>query len=141
MKGTVDAIRRRLTTDDGLVSRLEGDDGLPGGEARFVVCSCWLVTALVDLGQIEDATRIFERLCEVASPLGLLGEEVDPATGRQLGNFPQAFSHIGVLTSALALTAHGGATDASSQSYPPYDLDDGLSTAYPGRNDSDNIDH
>lgn len=132
MEGTVAAIRRRLTTDGGLVRRLEGDDGLPGGEARFVVCSCWLVTALVAAGRIAAATRIFERIQTVASPLGLLAEEVAPETGRLLGNFPQAFSHIGVLTSALALTAHGGAASASSQSLPPSGLDAAASTAYPG---------
>ncbi|MFD1642116.1 glycoside hydrolase family 15 protein [Halohasta litorea] len=141
MEGTIDAIQRRLTTDEGLVHRLDGDDGLPGSEARFVVCTCWLVTALVDAGRIEEARRIFERLGAVASPLGLLTEEVDPETGRLLGNFPQAFSHIGVLTSALALTAHGGPANARSQSYPPFGLDDQPSTTYPRGTDSENTNH
>jgi len=133
--GTIEAIRRRLTTEDGLVRRLEGSDGLPGGEARFVVCSFWLVNALAAAGRIEEATDIFERVCQCGRPLGLLAEEVTPE-GEQLGNIPQAFSHIGVLTSAMALTTHGGHHYAQ-KGYPPYSLADQSSTAYPGLRQAD----
>ncbi|MFC7009604.1 glycoside hydrolase family 15 protein [Halalkalicoccus salilacus] len=103
MQGTIDAILDRLTTDDGLVDRYEGDDGLPGDEGAFVVSSFWLVNALALAGRTEEATTLFRSMCEYVSPLGLLAEEIDPDTGTQLGNFPQAFSQIGLINSVLSL--------------------------------------
>jgi GH15 family glucan-1,4-alpha-glucosidase len=78
-------------------------DGLPGGEGAFMACSWWLVSALCHLGKIEEAQRRFEQLLTYASPLGLYAEEVDPATGALLGNYPQAFTHIGLINSAVTL--------------------------------------
>jgi GH15 family glucan-1,4-alpha-glucosidase len=108
--GTIDAISRELT-DDGLVKRYqntESDDGLPGGEGLFLACSFWLVDALHLAGRQQDAVELFERLLTLRNDVGLLSEEWDPATGRQLGNTPQAFSHFPLVTSALQLHAGRG---------------------------------
>ncbi|GAA0496606.1 glycoside hydrolase family 15 protein [Streptomyces sp. NPDC046215] len=105
--GTVDAIRRDLTLH-GLVRRysVEGRpvDGLPGGEGVFLVCSFWLADALYLTGRAKEARALFERLLTLRNDVGLLAEEYDPVARRQLGNFPQAFSHIGLVGTALALT-------------------------------------
>ncbi len=103
VQGTIEAVRDRLTTDDGLVDRFEGDDGLPGEEGAFVVCSFWLVNALALAGRDDEARELFESVCEFVSPLGLLSEEIDRETGELLGNYPQAFSQIGLINGALAL--------------------------------------
>ena len=103
VQGTIDAIDDRLATDDGLVHRYDGDDGLPGEEGAFVLCSFWLIDALVLSGRVNEARERFENILEYVSPLGLLAEEIDAETGIQLGNFPQAFSHIGLINSALYL--------------------------------------
>lgn len=103
VQGTIDATLDRLATDDGLVYRYEGPDGIPGGEGAFVLCSFWLVDALALSGRIEEATEIYRNVLGYASPLGLFAEEIDPATGEQRGNFPQAFSHIGLINSAIYL--------------------------------------
>jgi GH15 family glucan-1,4-alpha-glucosidase len=101
--GTIDAIDERLATDDSLVHRYDGDDGLPGDEGAFVLCSFWLINALALSGRVEEARERFARMLEYVSPLGLLAEEIDPDTSAQLGNFPQAFSHIGLINAALYL--------------------------------------
>ena len=103
VQGTIDAIDNRLVTDDGLVHRYDGDDGLPGEEGAFVLCSFWLIDALVLSGRTDEARERFENVLQYVSPLGLLAEEIDTETGTQLGNFPQAFSHIGLINSALYL--------------------------------------
>lgn len=103
VQGTIDAIDERLATDDGLVHRYDGDDGLPGDEGAFVLCSFWLINALALSGRVEEARERFESILEYVSPLGLLAEEIDPETGAQLGNVPQAFSHTGLITAALYL--------------------------------------
>ena len=100
--GTVEAVQERLADDEGLVYRYE-DDGLAGDEGRFVFCSFWLVDALVAIDRIDEAWAVFENVLEHASPLGLFAEEIDDETGRQLGNFPQGFSHIGLINSAMYL--------------------------------------
>ncbi|MEU3663321.1 glycoside hydrolase family 15 protein [Streptomyces sp. NPDC032940] len=104
--GTVDAIGKELTRD-GLVRRYSTEgppvDGLPGGEGTFLVCSFWYADALHATGRTDEARRLFERLVGLANDVGLLAEEYDPVAGRQLGNFPQAFSHIGLVNTALAL--------------------------------------
>ncbi|GGS57256.1 glycoside hydrolase family 15 protein [Streptomyces griseoviridis] len=105
--GTIDAVSRELTRD-GLVQRYSTAqsevDGLPGGEGTFLVCSFWLADALHMTGRTKEARELFERLLGLANDVGLLAEEYDPVAGRQLGNFPQAFSHIGLVHTALALT-------------------------------------
>ena len=103
VQGPIDASMVRLLTADGLVDRYEGEDGLPGDEGAFLLCSFWLVDALALSGRLEEATELFESVLEYRSPIGLLAEEIDPETGRHLGNVPQAFSHVGVINSALYL--------------------------------------
>ena len=104
MRSTIEAIARELT-DDGMVLRyrnIEGlnADGLSGEEGTFAICTFWLVTALAQAGEVDRAEELFEQLVGYANDLGLLGEEIDTATGEQLGNFPQAYSHIGFITAA-----------------------------------------
>ena len=113
VRGTVAAIERQLT-HDGFVSRYEtvpDVDGLPPGEASFMLCSFWLVDNLVLLGRHDDARQLFERLLSVRNDVGLLAEGYDTRRSRQAGNFPQAFSHIGLINSALNLSraSHPGA--------------------------------
>ncbi|WP_049923475.1 glycoside hydrolase family 15 protein [Halopiger djelfimassiliensis] len=103
VQGTIGAIEETLVEDDVFVSRYDGDDGLPGEEGAFVLCSCWLVDALALSGRVEDARSRFESLLQRLNPLGLVAEEIDPETGAHLGNYPQAFSHIGILNTALYL--------------------------------------
>ncbi|MFJ3668731.1 glycoside hydrolase family 15 protein [Streptomyces sp. NPDC090106] len=104
--GTVDAIRAELG-QDGFVRRYSTDgtavDGLPGDEGTFLACSFWLADALHLTGRTREARELFERLLGLTNDVGLLAEEYDPAAGRQLGNFPQAFSHIGLVNTALTL--------------------------------------
>jgi alpha,alpha-trehalase len=104
MRSTIEAIARDLT-ENGLVLRyrnVEGlnADGLTGEEGTFVLCSFWLVSCLARAGEIDRAQALYDRLAGAANDLGLLGEEIDTANGEQLGNFPQAYSHIGLITSA-----------------------------------------
>ena len=105
MRSTIDAIERDLT-EDGLVLRYRNSDegvnadGLTGDEGTFVICSFWLASALAKAGEVERAQRLFDRLISFANDLGLLAEEIDTKHGELLGNFPQAFSHIGLITAA-----------------------------------------
>ncbi|MGW1979959.1 glycoside hydrolase family 15 protein [Streptomyces sp. NPDC001889] len=105
--GTVDAVREELGMTGGLVRRYSTEgaavDGLPGDEGAFLACSFWLADALRMTGRTKEARELFERLLALRNDVGLLAEEYDPAAGRQLGNFPQAFSHIALVTTALAL--------------------------------------
>jgi len=106
VRGTIEAIERELTVD-GFVARYEtthGTDGLPPGEASFLLCSFWLVDCLELLGRHDDATRNFERLLAIRNDVGLLAEGYDTDLGRLAGNFPQAFSHIGLVNSAYNLS-------------------------------------
>lgn len=102
VRGTIEATLDHLTVD-GLVYRYTGDDGLPGKEGAFVLCTFWLVDALVMSGQLGKAEELLLGILEHASPLGLFAEEIDPESGDQLGNYPQAFSHVGLMSSALRL--------------------------------------
>jgi alpha,alpha-trehalase len=104
MRSTIDAIAVDLT-EDGLVLRYRNEegmnaDGLTGEEGTFVICSFWLVSALAKAGEVDRAEALFDTLVGYANDLGLLAEEIDTATGELLGNFPQAFSHIGLITAA-----------------------------------------
>ncbi|MFI5807364.1 glycoside hydrolase family 15 protein [Streptomyces sp. NPDC051561] len=109
--GTVEAVRSELGRDGGFIRRYSADetaagnrvDGLPGGEGAFLVCSFWLADALLLTGRVKEARELFERLLALRNDVGLLAEEYDPVARRQLGNFPQAFSHIGLVGTALAL--------------------------------------
>ncbi len=102
VQGTIEATLRHLAVN-GLVYRYLGDDGLPGREGAFVLCTFWLVDALALSGQVDKAEELFLNILNYASPLRLFAEEIDPAYGHQLGNYPQAFSHIGLMNSALRL--------------------------------------
>jgi GH15 family glucan-1,4-alpha-glucosidase len=104
--GTVDAVRRELSLDDGLVLRYRvehTEDGLPGDEGAFLACSFWLVEALQLTGRRDQAVELYERLLSLRNDLGLLSEEYDPRAGRMVGNFPQALSHIPLVTAAYLL--------------------------------------
>ncbi|MBS0237493.1 MAG: glycoside hydrolase family 15 protein [Proteobacteria bacterium] len=104
--GTVRAIERRLLVDD-LVFRYDTgktDDGLPPGEGAFLACSFWFVDNLILQGRVEEANKMFERLLALRNDVGLLAEEYDPHTRRQMGNFPQAFSHVALVNTAYNLS-------------------------------------
>lgn len=107
MVATVEAIRRELVTD-GFVKRYQtgkdSTDGLPGDEGAFLLTTFWLADALVFMGRTEEAEEIFDRLRGLANDVGLLSEEYDPAAKRMLGNFPQAFSHLGLINTAANLS-------------------------------------
>jgi len=106
MLATIEAIAGRLTDEQGLVYRYrteEGVDGLAGEEGTFLLCTFWLAQALALSGQVQRAREVFERAAAYVTDLGLLAEEVDPGTGELLGNFPQAFSHIGLVNAAWAI--------------------------------------
>ncbi|MBO0831656.1 MAG: glycoside hydrolase family 15 protein, partial [Actinobacteria bacterium] len=106
MVATTTAISKRLSAGDGLLYRYlhdESPDGLPGDEGAFLLCSFWLTDNLTVQGRIPEAQDLYASLCARASPLGLLSEQIDPATGEFIGNFPQAFSHIGVIASGIRI--------------------------------------
>jgi GH15 family glucan-1,4-alpha-glucosidase len=122
--GTIDAVLRELGRD-GFVSRYstaETDDGLSGDEGQFLACSFWLVSALALNGRVDEARGLFDRLLDLRNDVGLLAEEYDVGRKRQVGNFPQAFSHLALIGAAQAITtsangngADGGRRDASPQ--------------------------
>jgi pentatricopeptide repeat protein len=103
-RATVEAIADELSVD-GFVYRYvtDGVDGLSGDEATFVICSFWLVECLARGGEVERARELFEQLLAHCNDVGLLAEEIDPHTGELVGNFPQAFSHLGLIQAAIAL--------------------------------------
>jgi GH15 family glucan-1,4-alpha-glucosidase len=103
IRNTVLAIADELT-ENGLVLRYrvhETDDGLSGEEGSFLICSFWLVSALVEIGELRRGRALCEKLLGLASPLGLYAEEVDPRSGRHLGNFPQAFTHLALINAVM----------------------------------------
>jgi GH15 family glucan-1,4-alpha-glucosidase len=101
---TIAAIAERLTDDRGLVFRYKSHDGLEGEEGTFLLCTFWLAQAQALAGQVSDARNTFERAAAFITDVGLLAEEVDPGSGELLGNFPQAFSHIGLVNAAWAIS-------------------------------------
>jgi GH15 family glucan-1,4-alpha-glucosidase len=112
IQGTVAAIERRLLRE-GFVLRYEtaaGGDGLPPGEGAFLACSFWLADKYILQGRRQEARRLFRRLAKLTNDVGLLAEEYDPHAGRQVGNFPQAFSHVALVNTALSLSRPVGPT-------------------------------
>ena len=109
---TIDATEERLTDTRGLVYRYRARDGLDGEEGSFLLCTFWLAQALAVSGQPDRARVVFERAAAFVNDVGLLAEEVDPATGELLGNFPQAFSHIGLVNAAWAISEAEAARSA-----------------------------
>ncbi|WP_369032961.1 MULTISPECIES: glycoside hydrolase family 15 protein [Streptomyces] len=111
--GTIEAIQRELSTSDGFILRYpttggeENLDGLPGDEGAFLACSFWMADDLAMIGRVDEARKLFEKLLALRNDLGLLAEEWDPRLKRQVGNFPQAFSHVPLIDTALRLTASG----------------------------------
>ncbi|MFJ8767191.1 glycoside hydrolase family 15 protein [Streptomyces clavifer] len=111
--GTIEAIQRELSTEDGFVLRYPtagedaGVDGLEGDEGAFLACSFWLADDLAMIGRVDEARQLFEKLLSLRNDLGLLAEEWDARLQRQVGNFPQAFSHVPLIDTALRLTASG----------------------------------
>lgn len=115
--GTIEAIQRELTVD-GFVRRYQTDDGRDGfaeGEGAFLACSFWLVDNLALIGRKEEARGLFEKLLDIRNDVGLLAEEYDPRSRRQLGNFPQAYSHVGLINSAINLSSTKGAARHRSE--------------------------
>jgi GH15 family glucan-1,4-alpha-glucosidase len=114
--GTIDAISSELGRD-GFVSRYstaDTDDGLPGDEGQFLACSFWLVSALALNGRVDEARALFERLLGLTNDLGLLAEEYDVERQRQVGNFPQAFSHLTLIGAATAVSAAEAAANGAA---------------------------
>lgn len=119
VRGTVAAIENELLVD-GLVQRYTQHagtmtDGLPPGKGAFLACSFWLADNYSLIGRNDEAHTLFERLLALRNELGLLSEEYDPQTGRLLGNFPQAFSHVPLINTARNLSSHGGPAEQREQ--------------------------
>jgi GH15 family glucan-1,4-alpha-glucosidase len=121
IRATVLAIADELT-DDGLVLRYRTeltDDGLSGEEGTFTICSFWLVSALVEIGEVDRARKLCEKLLSYSSSLGLYGEELDPDTGRHLGNFPQAFTHLALINAVMHLIHADAPSSSRRESLSP----------------------
>jgi GH15 family glucan-1,4-alpha-glucosidase len=119
--GTIRAIEEKLLVDAAFVLRYETDssaDGLPQGEGAFLACSFWLVENYRLQGRYAEARRLFDRLVSLSSEVGLLAEEYDPRSGRMLGNFPQAYSHVGLINCALSLSRFTGPVDERAAATP-----------------------
>ncbi|MFE4514705.1 glycoside hydrolase family 15 protein [Kitasatospora sp. NPDC056783] len=123
--GTIEAIQRELSTEDGFVLRYpthdesgNNVDGLSGHEGAFLACSFWLVNGLAMIGRVQEARELFDRLLALRNDLGLLAEEWDPRLGRQVGNYPQGFSHLALVSAALRLTACGAAYLPAQRAQP-----------------------
>ena len=132
VQGTVAAVERKLLRE-GFVMRYDTGtavDGLPPGEGAFLACSFWLVDTYVLLGRYEEARALFERLLALRNDVGLLAEEYDPHSGRQLGNFPQAFSHLALINAAHSLSTWEGAARLRSQKSEP--VQSGAEVSAPG---------
>ncbi len=131
IRGTVRAIEHRLMVD-GLVFRYDSgevEDGLPPGEGAFLACSFWLADNWILQGRIDEARSLFERLAGLANDVGLLAEEYDPRQKRQMGNFPQAFSHVALINTAFNLTRVQGPAEQRAASHATADLRGGTSRA------------
>jgi GH15 family glucan-1,4-alpha-glucosidase len=118
VRGTLRAIEERLVIGGEFVLRYEGEyahDGLPAGEGAFLACSFWLVNNYILQHRYADARKLFERLLARCNDVGLFAEEFDPLTGRMLGNFPQAYSHVGLINSALSLSRDVGPVEERAE--------------------------
>jgi alpha,alpha-trehalase len=107
VRNTVLAIAEELTVND-MVLRYrteKTDDGLAGEEGAFTICSFWLVSALAEIGEVDRARSLCRKLLSFAGPLGLYAEEIDPESGRHLGNFPQAFTHLALINAVFHVIA------------------------------------
>jgi GH15 family glucan-1,4-alpha-glucosidase len=121
VQGTLQAVEDRLLIDGEFVLRYETEnpaDGFPPGEGAFLACSFWLVDNYVLQGRFAEARKLFDRLISRCNDVGLLAEELDPLTGRMLGNFPQAYSHVGLINSALGLSREMGAAKERAEPVP-----------------------
>lgn len=120
VRGTIEAIEKHLMPDGFVVRYRTGcvDDGLPAGEGAFLACSFWMVSALKMLGRNQDAKRLLDRLLGVRNDVGLLAEEYDPKAKRQLGNFPQALSHIALVNAAFEFMRSSSPGQQRAQSSP-----------------------
>jgi len=117
VRSTIDLIEHELADSRQLIYRYRGSDGLEGDEGTFLLCTFWLAHALALAGDVERASTVFERALACGNDLGLFSEEVDAKTGEALGNFPQAFSHVGLINAAFAIaSATGGAVPVTSSS-------------------------
>ena len=119
IEGTVRAVEDKLLIDGEFVLRYESDnpgDGLPEGEGAFLACSFWLVDNYILQGRYAEARKLFERLLAYCNDVGLLAEEFDTVSGRMLGNFPQAYSHVGLINCALNLTRRTGPAEERAES-------------------------
>jgi alpha,alpha-trehalase len=115
VRSTAERVRERLTSG-GLVHRYLTQDGLPGGEATFALCSFWLVDNLALQGRVDEARELFERLAGYASDTGLFAEMIDPVAGELLGNYPQGFTHLALIRSALNIArAETGGAEAAAK--------------------------
>ena len=137
VRATVLAIANELTEDD-LVLRYrvqETNDGFEGEEGTFTICSFWLVSALTEIGEVTRARALCEKLLSLASPLLLYAEEIDPHTGRHLGNFPQAFSHLALINAVMHLIHDDtqiAASTALESGLDPAGADGGLASRRTG---------
>ena len=115
MLGTAARVRERLGAGGLLYRYLEESDGLPPGEGAFGICSFWAVQQRVLAGELDTAMAEFEHVASFANDLGLFAEEIDPATGAALGNFPQAFTHVGAINAARAIASRMGAAPPAAR--------------------------
>src|SRR5262249_342951 len=121
VKGTLRAIEEKLLVGGEFVLRYEPEnprDGLPAGEGAFLVCSFWLVDNYVLQGRYAEARILFDRLLSRCNAVGLLAEEFVPVAGRMLGNFPQAYSHVGLINCALNLSGRASPVDERAGTQP-----------------------
>ncbi len=122
VRGTLQAIEKRLLVNHEFVLRYGTEtarDGLPPGEGAFLACSFWLVDNYILQGRVPEARDLFERLLARCNDVGLLSEEIDPLSGRMLGNFPQAYSHVGIINCALNLTRAASPAEERATSRAP----------------------
>jgi GH15 family glucan-1,4-alpha-glucosidase len=122
VEGTVERVKDELV-DRGFVRRYDYDDGVAGPEGAFVICGFWLAEALAMMGRLEEAIEVFNRHVEASNHLGLLAEEVDPADASPLGNFPQAFSHLGLISAACRIDLGLRLRDEGEARTPMFELD------------------
>jgi GH15 family glucan-1,4-alpha-glucosidase len=125
MRATVEAVAEHLTDEHGFVYRYRVDDGLAGEEGTFAICTFWLAQCLAELGDTRRARELVEGVVAYANDVGLLSEEIDPVTGELLGNFPQAFTHIGLVNAAWAIALAEGHPSAIGSQARPRGTDDG----------------